>query len=901
MYLFLLIVLSIVGITSPTHATTYYVSTTGDNANDGQETSPKLTVAHCVSIMVAGDTCYVRGGTYNSGAIVFTVSGTQALPIKLLNYPGESPVINFTAQTSSYRILIQNANGFNKAMGWITIEGFEIKNGYEGIKAYNIHDSTIRNNYVHHNILQGVLIQGSTRLLVERNIIALNGPIFTDPTSYLEHGLYGDGTNMSIRNNIFYGNTGFGIQQNGSSSSTYSATAHAGPEFASATGWIIESNTFAYNGRAGQVVWGSACSNARIENNIFYENGVNGTSGSTQGIFCTSCGSATGILIKNNHAYGSGSGALLFQAVGFHAGTIVTGNVVNVSAPAFVNGGSNSLPASPDFSLTASAPADIALVNEVPNNSTLVVGAFKPLATPTGSITTNKITLNFPMSTAGPILIPSATGLSVTCTPNPTACPGSPTIVAASRSPGTDAIIEVEIGGIAGNACLAGQLWKLSYSSTTGSWSDSALIGGLTGFNQKVFSFTDLAVTDLCTGSGPTDYPAGYHVYYKFNEGTGTSANDESANNLDGTLTNGPTWGAGKTGSGVVMTGNDTKHVAIPYGVTGGAVDPSTQSLTLAFGVNVEPGMETFTRGYAGSILGTNQRFYISTAGGTWRMGMQTHAASSEGSIAVTSGWHSVCLTADSGTNVATLYIDGIASTTTVSYTSFSLASDIELGRISGLSTGASAAYDDLLIYTSVEDCAAISAAFSASLPAVGGTFDQTTVQAQAVYLPSVGENPTNLVGLGIAKKVVVGGAVAWVFQIHCTNVADCDETAFRLAYRKNGAGSWQQVPDTETSDGIYMWGESVDMLLNAGTTTARLTGSCTVTNGVTLLTTAQVPSVDLPQDGCIMLRWIVRVGNMAGDYFELRVETEGGTAFTGSYTNARIDVIAAQSGGMGF
>lgn len=882
-------------------AATYYVATTGSDAADGlTESTPKRTVRHCVSIMVAGDTCYVRGGTYiETSTIRFGTTGTQAAPIQLLAYPNESPVITWTAQTSAYRILLENSGGDQVGIGWITISGFELRDGFEGIKFASLHNSTISHNWIHGNVNQGVLGVGGHHVVVDRNIVNHNGPHDTNPTSTLAHGVYLHGSDMTISNNLIYDNLGYGIQQNGSSSSLFDATKHPSAEFSLAQRWIVVNNTIAYNtNRAGIVVWGSGCDDSRYENNILYENAVTLSTSNTQGIDCVSCATSTGLITKNNHFYASGSGG----QVGPHAslpGTI-SGNVTNVSAPAFVSGGSNSLPASPDFRLTASAPVNIALANEFTNNSTNVVGAFKTVGTPIASITTNKITINLPMSTAVPAQNISTAGVSFACTSN--VCPGSPAVSTASRVPNTDSNIEITLSGITSDACIShADAVTVSYASGSGAWTGNDNIGPYPGLHQKILSFTSVPVTNQCTGSGPSGYPVGYHAHYKFEDGSGTNANDESANNLDGTLTNGPTWGSGKTGLGVVTTGG-TQHVAIPYG---SGVDPSSQSLTIAFGVNIPAGQEALSRNYFGAPLGTNQRLYVSTASSTWRIGIQNSNDGTAGDIAVTPGWHNVCLTLNSSTDVATLYIDGVASTAAgavKSYTSFTLAGDFDLGRIADVTTNAAAGtYDDFLIYTSVEDCAAISAAFNADATPQAGTWAQAAIQFQGVILDSAG-SPI-IVGPSVqAIEVPAGGGATILFQVHCTNVSDCALTSFKLVYAKNGGSTWQQVPNTETADGTWMWGVTTEANLNKGTRSTRLTGSCTVTAGATQVTSAQTPSVDLPQDGCVVLAYIVRVGSThAGDYYDYKLRTESDLDFTTYTQTARIRVVNPMASGIGF
>lgn len=335
---------------------TYYVATTGNNSNPGTEKKPWRTVAHAVDTMVAGDTTYVRGGTYMEGIIRFRKSGTQSAPIRLLNAPGESPTIDCIDKAKYHRVVLEHSSGFKNPLGWITIEGFEIRNCYNGIKFYNVHDLTIRRNWIHHNPFGSGIVGNGTRVLIDRNIISSNA--LDDPTPPGGHGIYTAGTAFTIVNNLIYDNFGFGIILNGSPSSYYNPTKHAGPEFAKSQNWIIANNTIAYQRqKAALVVWGSTCNNARIENNIFYENGVNLPNITVNGIdfVSTTC---TEIQIRNNLFYASRSGATAFLSSGAKEWVHYTqsGNIVNTDNPQFVHAPAT-LPASPNFSLTERSPA----------------------------------------------------------------------------------------------------------------------------------------------------------------------------------------------------------------------------------------------------------------------------------------------------------------------------------------------------------------------------------------------------------------------------------------------------------------------------------------------------------------------------------------------------------------
>ncbi len=332
-----------------TYAATYYVATTGNNSNSGTSSQPWRTVAYAVDRMVAGDTTYVKGGIYNEGLIRFKRSGTQSAPIKLLNAPGAFPVIDCINKANAQMILLQNSSGSNQRIGWITIEGFEIRDCYHGIKWYNLHDSTIRRNWIHHNYTNksGILGIGGYRVVIDRNRI----------NNIEGHSIYANGSAFTITNNLLYNGHQFGIQLNGTAA--YDSTKYAGTEYAESHNWLIANNTIAYQRtEAGIVVWGSRCNNTRIQNNIFYENANAGTSYHANGVkfVSTSC---TGIRINNNLAYASGPGGIRFlTGTSAQEGVHFTqsGNVVNTVNPKFVNAPAT-LPSSPNFALTSASPA----------------------------------------------------------------------------------------------------------------------------------------------------------------------------------------------------------------------------------------------------------------------------------------------------------------------------------------------------------------------------------------------------------------------------------------------------------------------------------------------------------------------------------------------------------------
>ena len=95
----------------PAFATKYYVAPAGLDTNSGTITSPFLTIQRAQTAVVAGDTVYVRGGTYlmqNSQIAAYFATGNYAYITQLSKsgsatagrinywaYPGERPVFNY--------------------------------------------------------------------------------------------------------------------------------------------------------------------------------------------------------------------------------------------------------------------------------------------------------------------------------------------------------------------------------------------------------------------------------------------------------------------------------------------------------------------------------------------------------------------------------------------------------------------------------------------------------------------------------------------------------------------------------------------------------------------------------------------------------------------------------------
>jgi hypothetical protein len=258
-------------------AATYYVATTGSDPNPGTQSAPFRHLSKAaLTATQPGDTVIVMDGTYdNEGVIAPNV-------VVILSYSGSpgSP-ITFRAQNSGKAILdsmnsstTTSCDGASayfglKSTSFIVIQGFVIQRGCDsGIETDGAaHDIAIRwneiRNIANHTVTDQMGRSGIYLHASEYNFI-FDGNSFHDigrtdgqTLLHFDHGIYSQGQNMTIINNIFYNmNRGFSIQIADGASN-----------------WLVANNTFAFgnaNGETGQIMFWGTNSNIAVRNNIFY-------------------------------------------------------------------------------------------------------------------------------------------------------------------------------------------------------------------------------------------------------------------------------------------------------------------------------------------------------------------------------------------------------------------------------------------------------------------------------------------------------------------------------------------------------------------------------------------------------------------------------------------------------
>jgi len=197
-------------------AATYYVATTGDDGAAGSLAAPWLTWQKGFETIVAGDTLYIRGGTYASagasvGADYRAVSvdnhdGTSGDLIVVLNYTGEIPILDcatMSADAPHYGIMLINCS-------YWYVKGLQVKN----VPQHASGDWT-----------QGIAVLYSTNITLERCVSHHNGGVgigsaygATDDILFLNCDSYANADPYTVSPGAYGNADGFGMEESAAGS-----------------------------------------------------------------------------------------------------------------------------------------------------------------------------------------------------------------------------------------------------------------------------------------------------------------------------------------------------------------------------------------------------------------------------------------------------------------------------------------------------------------------------------------------------------------------------------------------------------------------------------------------------------------------------------------------------------
>ncbi|WP_454065127.1 right-handed parallel beta-helix repeat-containing protein [Candidatus Nitrospira salsa] len=268
-------------------AATYYVAKTGNDSSSGTQASPFRNIKHGVSKLVAGDTLYVKAGTYYESILSWSTkipNGTSwNNPVTVAANPGDTVTIYPPGGQTFFWVKDGQAK-------YLIIDGFTVDGNSQAKHGFKFSDNSryirVKNTEVKNATDSGILVSicsgcASPQTAPHNTYHEfINMNIHHNGSTYFDHGLYIETAHNIIEKSDIHHNVGFGVH-------IYRSTINTADHN------TIRHNVAHHNNTSGK--WGcgvlvSAGTGNQVYNNTAYEN----FSG-----FCTTYRSSNALLYNN--------------------------------------------------------------------------------------------------------------------------------------------------------------------------------------------------------------------------------------------------------------------------------------------------------------------------------------------------------------------------------------------------------------------------------------------------------------------------------------------------------------------------------------------------------------------------------------------------------------------------
>lgn len=305
------VLLGLVFATPNLYSATYYVAKNGNDANPGTETQPWGTIQKAADTLIAGETVYIKAGTYQE-RVVPQNSGNAGNYIVYAAYPGDTVTIDGAS------IIVPEWGGLFDITDkdYIRVSGLRIINAgpnphNPGIQVDTARHIIIENNYVYNTSDSGIGVWNSDNVIVDGNEV--KGACYSGWNECISAG---NTDTFEVRNNLVYDSQKEGIcaKDGSSNGKVHGNEVH----HTDAVGFYVDaSDEHTFNlevfeniahdinedGFALASEVGGLLENVKVYNNIAYNNGW-------VGLHVTACCIAThpmrNIQIVNNTSYNNG-------------------------------------------------------------------------------------------------------------------------------------------------------------------------------------------------------------------------------------------------------------------------------------------------------------------------------------------------------------------------------------------------------------------------------------------------------------------------------------------------------------------------------------------------------------------------------------------------------------------
>ncbi|PWB54765.1 MAG: hypothetical protein C3F06_03960 [Candidatus Methanoperedenaceae archaeon] len=258
----------------------FYVAKNGNDNNPGTEAKPWLTIKKAANTLVAGETVYVRGGIYKEQVTVKN-SGSAGKYITFSSYPGEIVILDGTG------LNMEDWSGlfWLKRLNFIKVNGFNLKNGRNGVDVNGGSNIILSNNYIENPYHTGIKVgwDYSSNIIIDGNSVKRNIKPEWDEMISISNG-----HNVEVKNNHVLENAlGEGIDMKDATSNS-----------------TIHHNIVERTSSAGVYIDGylAGVSNIEIYQNTVHDTNTGFSTGSERG------GLAQNLYFHNNTAYNVDTG-----------------------------------------------------------------------------------------------------------------------------------------------------------------------------------------------------------------------------------------------------------------------------------------------------------------------------------------------------------------------------------------------------------------------------------------------------------------------------------------------------------------------------------------------------------------------------------------------------------------
>ena len=152
----------------------FYVAPDGNDSNPGTEARPWRTIQQAADTLVAGETVYIRAGTYEEQVIPQN-SGNAGNYITYAPYSGETVTIDgdsITLPTYETGLFVVEDTNYIKVSGMRIVNAGPNENN-AGIYVDNSHHIIIENNYTYNTVSSGIGVWDGNNIIIDGNEVRL--------------------------------------------------------------------------------------------------------------------------------------------------------------------------------------------------------------------------------------------------------------------------------------------------------------------------------------------------------------------------------------------------------------------------------------------------------------------------------------------------------------------------------------------------------------------------------------------------------------------------------------------------------------------------------------------------------------------------------------------------------